>query len=217
MDQRYLLHDFAAEPAVSPGQLPESRRFGYHRAERHPRTLINALVKARQRASDDGIVDRVNAIVGSGAALPFADRAFEIISHSDVLCCLPEKIEMLRECRRIAGGGALMLFSVIATAQDLSDADYRRAIDAGPPFVEAPNSCAALLEECGWRVIQRFDATSDHRDSLSELVNAFETSTALADTLGQDVVKDAREHRLEQISVIDSGLMVREIFYAVAN
>ncbi len=30
MDHRYLLHDFAAEPAVSPGQFPESRRFGDH-------------------------------------------------------------------------------------------------------------------------------------------------------------------------------------------
>ncbi len=27
MEQRCLLHDFAAEPAVSPGQLPESRRY----------------------------------------------------------------------------------------------------------------------------------------------------------------------------------------------
>jgi len=43
MDQGYLLHDFAAEPAVSPGHFPESRRFGYHRAERHPRTLGQAI------------------------------------------------------------------------------------------------------------------------------------------------------------------------------
>ena len=43
MDQRYLLHDFAAEQAVSLSQLPESRRFGYHRAERHPRTLGQAI------------------------------------------------------------------------------------------------------------------------------------------------------------------------------
>jgi ubiquinone/menaquinone biosynthesis C-methylase UbiE len=176
----------------------------------------NALAKARQRALDDGIENRVNALVGSGAALPFADGSFEAISHSDVLCCLPQKIEMLRECRRIATDGANMLFSVIATARNLSDADYERAIEAGPPFIEAPDGYDVLLEACGWRVLQRFDATPDHRNSLNELVRAFETSTALADTLGQDVVREAAKHRAEQIAVIDAGLMVREIFYATA-
>ena len=178
---------------------------------------VSSLAKARDRAQSDGIEDRVITVAASGAALPFADSSFEAISHSDVLCCLPEKIEMLEECRRIAMDGANMLFSVIATAQDLSDADYERAIEVGPPFVEAPYGYAALLEQCGWRVTQRFDATSDHRNSLSELVKAFETSTALSNSLGQGVVKEAREHRLEQISVIDAGLMVREIFFVTAN
>ncbi len=84
---------------------------------------VNALAKARDRAQRDGIEDRVITVAASGAALPFADSSFEAISHSDVLCCLPEKIEMLEECRRIATDGAHMLFSVIATAQDIRIAD----------------------------------------------------------------------------------------------
>lgn len=176
----------------------------------------NALAKARERARSDGIDDRVIAVVASGAALPFADSSFEAISHSDVLCCLPEKVEMLKECRRVASAGANMLFSVIAIAPQLGDDDRHRAIEAGPPFVDAPNGYAESLAECGWLVIERFDATSDHRNSLCELVKAFETSSALSETLGQDVVKDAREHRLDQIAVIDAGLLVREIFFATA-
>jgi hypothetical protein len=99
----------------------------------------------------------------------------------------------------------------------LSDADYRRAVEAGPPFVEAPNGYAELLAECGWHVMRRFDVTSDHRKSLRALVEAFENNAALSSTLGERVVSESRNRRLEQISAIDAGLMVREIFFATAN
>lgn len=178
---------------------------------------LNALVKARKRARADRIDDRVSAIAASGAALPFRNATFEAISHSDVLCCLPEKLEMLKECRRIATGNARMFFSVIAIAQQLPEADHQRAIEAGPPFVDAPKGYAELLSECGWRLIRCIDGTSEHRRSLSALVKAFEDSAELSDALGHDVVSEAGKRRLEQIYAIDAGLLVREIFLATAN
>ncbi len=178
---------------------------------------LNALKKARQRASSDGIEDRVSATVASGSAIPFRNASFDAISHSDVLCCMPEKVEMLRECRRVATDRAKMLFSVIAVARHLSEADHHRAVDAGPPFVDASNSYADLLAESGWRVVERIDATSEHVRSLGALVKAFENSAELADALGKDVVSEAGKRRQEQIAVIDAGLLVREIFIATAN
>jgi len=178
---------------------------------------LNALAKAKQRARADGIGDRVNAIAGSGAALPFGNATFKAISHSDVLCCLPEKLEMLKECRRIATDDASMFFSVIAIAPDLPEADHRRAAEAGPPFIDAPGGYADLLSESGWRVTKRIDCTSEHRASLSVLVSAFEKSDALSGVLGQDAVIEACERRLEQIDVIDAGLMVREIFLVTTD
>ena len=178
---------------------------------------LNALIKAKQRAHADGIGDRVTTIAGSGAALPFGDATFRAISHSDVLCCLPEKLEMLKECRRIATDDASMFFSVIAIAPGLSRADHSRAVEAGPPYVDAPGGYADLFSESGWRVIRHIDCTSEHRKSLGALVSAFEKSEALAAALGRDVVIEECERRLEQIDVIDAGLMVREIFLATAN
>ena len=66
---------------------------------------FNALKLAAERAVQDGLTDRVNVIAASGTALPFEDSSFERLSHSDVLCCLPEKLEMLQECRRVAQKG----------------------------------------------------------------------------------------------------------------
>jgi ubiquinone/menaquinone biosynthesis C-methylase UbiE len=62
---------------------------------------MNALQQAMERAVEDQTSARVDAVAASGAALPFDDDSFDIVTHSDVLCCLPEKLEMLRECRRV--------------------------------------------------------------------------------------------------------------------
>jgi len=178
---------------------------------------LNALQKAQERARSDGIDDRINVVAASGAALPFRECSFDAISHSDVLCCLPEKLEVLQECRRVASDGACMLFSVIAIPQDLAKAEYSRAVDAGPPFVEASEEYAELLSQSGWQLTKRMDVTAEHRISLCALVAGFDDSIELSDALGSDVVSEARERRKEQIAAIDAGLLVREIFFVVAS
>jgi SAM-dependent methyltransferase len=178
---------------------------------------VNALVKARQRACRDGTESSIDTVAGSGAVLPFRDCSFGAINHSDVLCCLPEKREMLRECRRVASDGASMLFSVIAISPCLLYADQRRAVEAGPPFVEAPGDYADLLSEAGWRLVERKDVTAEYRKCLRVLVDALDGNIELCDALGPDVVSETRRHRLEQIAAVDAGLLCREIFAAAAD
>jgi SAM-dependent methyltransferase len=177
----------------------------------------NALVRAQQRACRDGIEGRVDTVAGSGATLPFRDCSFGAINHSDVLCCLPEKREMLRECRRVASDGANMLFSVIAISPRLPHTDHRRAIEVGPPFVEAPGDYADLLSETDWRLVDRKDVTAEYRKCLRVLVDAFDGNVELCDALGADVVSESRGHRLEQVAAVDAGLLCREIFVAAAG
>ena len=60
----------------------------------------NALKHANQRAHDEQLDSRCRSVAASGAALPFSDASFNAIGHSDVLCCLPEKLEMLKEVKK---------------------------------------------------------------------------------------------------------------------
>ena len=92
---------------------------------------VNALQMATERAGRDGLESRVNVIAASADALPFAKGSFDRISHSDVLCCLPEKERMLDECRRVAAPGAQMLFAVIYVAEGLQPAAHQRVVEAG--------------------------------------------------------------------------------------
>lgn len=176
---------------------------------------LNALGTAMRRASDDGLSERVSVVAGSGCALPFDSRVFETLSHSDVLCCLPEKLEMLSECRRVARDGARMLFSVIAIHDDLAGESYRRAVEAGPPFIESPATYSEMLSQTGWQIADRIDVTDTHRESLSALVVGLTESDDLLDALGDDAVREAIARRQEQIAAIDDGLLVRETYTAV--
>ena len=84
---------------------------------------------ALDRATEDGLGQRCEAISASGGALPFADGSFDAVSHSDVLCCMPEKMAMLQECRRVARSGGTMVFSVIALVSALSESKREIVLD----------------------------------------------------------------------------------------
>ena len=178
---------------------------------------VNALTQAVQRAAEDNMSDRVRVISASGTAMPFDDNTFDRISHSDVLCCLPEKLELLQESRRVARDGARTHFSVILPAENISDAEYEEVATTGPPFVGLEGRYADLLSRAEWQLEQCEDVTGEYRDSLQRLVvGTHDHEDELARLLGAEVLLDKRIHREDQISLIDRGLMRREIYVATA-
>ena len=177
-----------------------------------------ALRLAAERAIKDDLAQQTRAIAASGAALPFGDRSFDTVSHSDVLCCMPEKLAMLQECRRVLRADGRMLFSVIAPAPSLSETDYAEAIEAGPPFVEVPGDYSGLLHESGWSVLEHIDATVAYRQCLRTLVDhTVSHAKELTDAIGSDDYLAMKERRKFQISAVDRGLLIREIFVTETN
>jgi sarcosine/dimethylglycine N-methyltransferase len=173
---------------------------------------LNALQKARRRAVRDGMDARIEVIAASGAALPFADASFDAISHSDVLCCLPEKTAMLRECRRVATAGARMVFAVIYIAPGLGDRAVERTLEAGPPFLEAAGRYEEMLSTSGWQLLESSDVTDEYARSVEALADGLSSSTELRNQLGDAAFGEAIDRRREQVEVIRAGYMKREIF-----
>ena len=124
---------------------------------------------------------------------------------------------MLQECRRVIRDGAVSLFSVISIPPDLSEVNHDRAIEAGPPFIDAPGDYGDLLEMTGWQVTERTDVTPAYRQSLAALVEAFHNDTDLRDALGDDKIAESLARRQQQVDSIDAGLLKREIFLAIAS
>lgn len=178
---------------------------------------VNSLAYARQRAVDENAGNQCRAVAASGAELPFVSGIFKAISHSDVLCCLPEKLAMLKECRRVARAGARMLFYVIVPASGLPAADLDEACRVGPPFVDAPRGYEGLLTESAWRLVQKSDLTCEYQSALRRLVKQLEAGSAtLREVLGSAEFDEQLRHRQQQIAAIERGLLVREIYVVEA-
>jgi len=178
---------------------------------------VNSLKSANRRARDENVENRCRSVAASGSALPFANGSFGAIGHSDVLCCLPDKLEMLEECRRVASDRAMMLFYVIAPTAALSGTDLEKACAIGPPFVGVSGDYGELLEKSGWQLLERTDLTIDYLRALRRLADGLEAeSRILKNVLGKQAFMDQLQHRHEQIAAIEEGLLEREVFLVQA-
>jgi len=178
---------------------------------------FNALARARQLAGEQGIVASVDIVCASAALLPFAAASFAALGHSDVLCCLPEKQEMLDECRRVARAGARMLFWVIAVAPGLAAADREEALAVGPSHVHSEADYPAMLDASGWQVLEREDATPEFLESLQRMVAALaEEAGTFRNVLGADRFEETLQLRRSQVAAVQRGLLSRELYLAGA-
>jgi ubiquinone/menaquinone biosynthesis C-methylase UbiE len=173
---------------------------------------------ARARAAADGMAQRCVVAVADGAALPFADASFDALSHSDLLCCTPNKLGVLRACRRVARAGVPMVFSTIVLAPGLSEARRQAAMLGAPSFVASDADYAELLAQSGWRLRQRSGVTSEFlRVMRSEHGGMQDRAEALARELGAEVFAQRMARLRAGIAAIEAGLLLRELFVATAD
>lgn len=174
-----------------------------------------AIRLARERAEADGIATRVKAIVGDAASLTFAPKTFTAINHSDLLCCLVAKRQVLAGCRRVLRSDGRMAFSVISVAPGLSDKDRHEAIENGPPFVESDVPYCEMLEATGWRILARLDMTVEYENACERMAMAdMLHETELLQLLGAEEFDNRKAKWNNKLSAIRRRLTLREFFVA---
>lgn len=168
---------------------------------------------ALERARRDRLPGACTAVVADAAELPFAAAAFDAINHSDVLCCLLRKREVLAECRRVLRAGGRMAFSVIYVAPGLSPEDHARAVETAPEFVEVEASYPELLAKTGWTILERDDLTGEFAANCAAKIRAEEARRAELEPLCGAAGFDARQARMRRrIAVLERGHLRRELF-----
>jgi SAM-dependent methyltransferase len=163
----------------------------------------------------DGLAVRCRVVQADGAKLPLDDASVDVISHSDVLCCLPDKRGVLEECRRTIRPSGRMAFAVIFVAPGLSGHDRAEAVAAGPPFVEADAAYQTLLARTGWRVVDGVDWTATFVKSVRAMAAARAAhGDALKALLGVAEYDDMMARNRDKIPAIERGLLKRMLFVA---
>jgi len=176
---------------------------------------FNGLKIAAERAARDGLAGRARAIVASAAELPFAEASFDAIAHSDLLCCLVAKREVLSACRLAIRGAGRMAFTVISVAPGLSAGQYRRAVANGPVFIESEASYPSMLAETGWSVVEHDDITEAYARSCQRQLAADEAQEAgLTRLLGAEEFALRLAGWRDKLAALRDGLLRRHFFIA---
>ena len=175
----------------------------------------NALNLGLDRAARDGV--EAVAAVADAARLPITADTFDGVIHSDVLCCLSHKREVLSECRRVVRPGGRMAFTVIEVMPGLSPLRHQQGVEAGPEYVESGNPYVDLLAETRWTTIVDHDVTDEFREMGGRLLFAREARRdRLIELLGHDPVEEKIQRTRGTIAAIDRGSLRRCMYMAEA-
>ena len=174
-----------------------------------------ALRIAADRVASEPVDGRISLAVADGACLPFKQDHFDAISHSDVLCCLPRKRDVLDECRRVIRDGGKMAFTVILISPGLCSADHARAVDSGPPFVEAECGYAELLETTGWNVIDQIDVSAAYAQTGELYVREVQARIdEMTELLGAAEFDELLAKRKRNVRAVADRIVLRYMFLA---
>jgi len=177
---------------------------------------IEGLQVARQRAKQELRPGSSGMIVANGATLPFRQGWFDAISHADVLCCLMEKLTVLKACREVVSAKGKMVFSVILITPGLSQADHQKAVESGPSFIAAEADYPELLDVAGWKLVEQVDLSASFIETLQVMLeNEIHYASELEDLLGTEESLRRRSRSEASIFGVEQGLIRRELFHVV--
>lgn len=161
----------------------------------------------RGRMEDLGLM----GVQASGAALPFGDGSFRTITHSDVLCCLAEKDEVLAECRRLISNDGIMAFTVITLSDGAAGEDLARV---GPhnELVASRSPYPEMLADARFR-FEVFDLSSPFLETAERVLRARSRNyDGLVDLLGQEDADDMLNRSESNVTNIEARLLRRHMY-----
>jgi ubiquinone/menaquinone biosynthesis C-methylase UbiE len=168
---------------------------------------IEGLSLARSRATAAGLND-VSCVAADGGFLPFARRSFDAVSHSDVLCCLPDKLAVLRSSRRVLRAGGRLVFFVIEPAEGGTPL----AAGVGPLFVATPRPYRELLAEAGFGDIEHRDVTTEYQETAARwLRESRALEPELRAALGAETFEGRLAEQVSDLAAIEAGTLRRSL------
>jgi cyclopropane fatty-acyl-phospholipid synthase-like methyltransferase len=177
---------------------------------------IEGLRSAKARADLEQLSGTSKTVVASGSALPFRANSFDAISHADVMCCLVEKLAVLKACREVVKPGGRMVFTVILTTAGLSDSAYLEAVECGPSFIAAEDSYPNLIAAAGWELVEQVDLSIEFLETLRVMRhNELHYADDLENLLGKEETLRRLTRTEESIYGLEHNLIKRGLFQAV--
>lgn len=125
--------------------------------------LNEGITTATRLALERGLSERAEFVqADAGGRLPFADQRFSAVISIDVMCHLPNRLEILREWHRVTAPGARILFTDPTIITGLvADSEIEARSSVGTYVFSAAAKNAELLAEAGFGVLRCEDLTEN--------------------------------------------------------
>jgi SAM-dependent methyltransferase len=175
-----------------------------------------ALQRALRHATTDRVKGRCSVVQMTATTFPFRPAMFDGIVHTDVMCCLGNKIAVLRAMRRLLKPGGRMAFITIHTPLVLDASGKKLAHRFGPRMVNSRLGYSLMLDRAGFRDVHGSDITSEFlRISRGWHKARGRYEDELRATLGEARVCEMECESRLNVEGIVKGLLLRSIFTAV--
>jgi SAM-dependent methyltransferase len=126
--------------------------------------LLDAgITTATRLAEERGLADRARfSRVDAEGRLPFDDQSFDAVVSIDVMCHLPNRLDILREWRRVTAPGARILFTDPTIISGLvTDGEIAARSSVGIYVFSAHLVNEELISEAGFELTRREDLTAN--------------------------------------------------------
>jgi arsenite methyltransferase len=175
---------------------------------------VENVERARARAAEAGVAERVRFLQGDAEALPLADESVAGALSECSFCLVPDKPKGAAELARVLRPGArLALADVSARPAELPET--LRTLTAWTACLADARplgDLASLLEDAGLTV----HGIEKHDDALTELVDRIESRLHLASSLGSRLperLREGAERGLELVSMLRPALQAGLVGY----
>jgi len=123
---------------------------------------------------------------------------------------------VLRATRQLLRPGGKTGFYTILPVDDLSGADYLRAIRCGPRAVSTRRrSHEEILRAAGFVHVRSLDVTAEWRQTTEQFIAELDRLAApLADIMGRDDLQDRQRSLRRSLEAIEEHLLERKLFTA---
>jgi SAM-dependent methyltransferase len=125
--------------------------------------LAEGITTATRLARERGLNDRAEFVrTDAGGRLPFADQTFSAVISIDVMCHLPNRLEILREWHRVTAPDARILFTDPTIITGLVvDSEIEARSSIGTYVFSAAARNDELLSEAGFELLRCEDLTEN--------------------------------------------------------
>jgi ubiquinone/menaquinone biosynthesis C-methylase UbiE len=116
---------------------------------------------ANRLSAEAGVADRVRfQTCDVSKPLPFEDACFDAAFSNDVICHIPERLQLLRElCRVLKPGGKLLFSDALIIGGTISHQEIAARSSIGYYIFSPPGENERLLVEAGFSVLSATDTT----------------------------------------------------------